>query len=72
VGAGVILCGSSRLGDGSWISIAAVVKSVPVGAGAMVGPGAIVTRPVEAGAMVNGFPARATAKVNTYNEVTGR
>jgi len=72
VGAGVILCGSSRIGDGCWLSIAAVIKSVPVGAGAMVGPGAIVTRPVDAGAMVNGFPARVTAKVNNYNEVTGR
>jgi len=72
VGAGVILCGSSRIGDGCWLSIAAVIKSVTVGAGAMVGPGAIVTRPVDAGAMVNGFPARVTAKVNKYNEVSGR
>lgn len=72
VGAGVILCGSSRLGDRCWISIGAVVQSVPVGAGAMVGAGAVVARPVDAGVMVNGFPARVTAKLNTYNEVTGR
>ncbi len=72
VGAGVILCGSSRLGDRCWISIGAVIQSVPVGAGAMVGAGAIVARPVDAGVMVNGFPARVTAKMNTYNEVTGR
>lgn len=72
VGAGAILCGSSRLGDRAWISIAAVIQSVSVGAGAMVGAGAIVTRPVEAGVMVNGFPARVTAKTNDYNEVTGR
>ena len=72
VGAGVILCGSSRLGERCWISIGAVIQSVPVGAGAMVGAGAIVARPVDAGVMVNGFPARVTAKLNTYNEVTGR
>ncbi len=72
VGAGVILCGSSRLGDRCWISIGAVIQSVPVGAGAMVGVGAVVARPVNAGVMVNGFPARVTAKMNTYNEVTGR
>ena len=72
IGAGAIICGSSRLGDEVWISIASVVRSVPVGSGAMVGAGGIVTREVASGVMVNGFPARATAKFNDYNQRSGR
>lgn len=72
IGAGAIICGSSRLGDEVWISIASVVRSVAVGSGAMVGAGGIVTREVASGVMVNGFPARATAKLNDYNERSGR
>lgn len=72
IGAGVIVCGSSALADDVWLSIGAIVRSVAIGAGTMVGAGAVVTRPVESGMMVNGFPARTTPKINDYNSRIGR
>lgn len=60
IGAGAVLSGSSSIGDDTWVSIGAVVRGVPVGKGAMIGVGAVVTRPVGDGQTVNGFPARVT------------
>jgi UDP-3-O-[3-hydroxymyristoyl] glucosamine N-acyltransferase len=72
IGAGAIVCGSSSLGDEVWLSIGAIIRSVSVGDGTMVGAAAVVTRPVPADSMANGFPARVTPKLNDYNQRTGR
>jgi UDP-3-O-[3-hydroxymyristoyl] glucosamine N-acyltransferase len=61
IGAGVVLAGSSTVGDDTWVSIGVLVRGVTVGRNAMVGAGAVVTRPVADGQTVNGFPARVTA-----------
>jgi UDP-3-O-[3-hydroxymyristoyl] glucosamine N-acyltransferase len=72
IGAGAIICGSSRLADDCWISPGVTVRSVAVGQGSMVGAGALVTRPVEAGKFVTGVPAREAVRANAYNQRTGR
>jgi UDP-3-O-[3-hydroxymyristoyl] glucosamine N-acyltransferase len=61
IGPGALLAGSCTIGDDTWISIGAIVRGVHVGGKAMVGAGAVVTRPVADGQTVNGFPARVTA-----------
>lgn len=61
LGAGVMLNGSSRVGDDCWLAAGSVVRGVAVGARVTVGVGAVVTRPVPDGKTVNGFPARVTA-----------
>ena len=65
IGAGALVIahamigGSSVIGARAWIApSAAVIDHVSVGADAVVGMGAVVTRPVEAGAVVVGSPAR--------------
>ena len=72
VGAGSIICGSSRLGDDCWISPGVTVKSVAVGERAMIGAAALVTRPVAAGKFVTGVPAREAIRATAYNLTTGR
>ena len=61
IGPGVVLAGSSAVGDDTWVSIGVLVRGVKIGRNAMVGAGAVVTRPVADGQTVNGFPARVTA-----------
>lgn len=61
VGAGVVLAGSSSVGDDSWVSPGVVVRGVAVGRSVTLGAGAIVTRPIPDGKTANGFPARVTA-----------
>ena len=61
VGPGVVLMGSSTVGDDTWISAGALVCGVAVGCSATVGAGAVVTRAVADHSIVNGVPARATA-----------
>lgn len=61
IGPGVILAGSSAVGNDTWVSIGALVRGVTIGKNAMVGAGAVVTRPIADGQTVNGFPARVTA-----------
>jgi UDP-3-O-[3-hydroxymyristoyl] glucosamine N-acyltransferase len=61
IGPGVVLTGSSIVGDDTWISAGVIVCGVAVGRNATVGAGAVVTRPVPDGSKVNGFPARVTA-----------
>lgn len=61
IGPGVILAGSSAVGDDTWVSMGVIVRGVTVGRNAMIGAGAVVTRPIADGQTVNGFPARVTA-----------
>jgi UDP-3-O-[3-hydroxymyristoyl] glucosamine N-acyltransferase len=61
IGAGVVLNGSSLVGDDTWLSAGAVVRGVAIGSRVTVGVGAVVTRPVPDGKTANGFPARVTA-----------
>lgn len=59
VTAGVVLCGSSRVGARTWIGVGSIVKQgVTVGDGATTGLGAVVLRDVEPGAIVAGVPAK--------------
>lgn len=59
VSAGAILCGSSSVGEASWIAPQSVVRnSVGVGRGATVGLGAVVIRDVPDGTTVVGNPSR--------------
>lgn len=61
IGPGVVLTGSSAVGDDVWISAGAMVCGVSIGRRATVGAGAVVTRPVADDSTVNGVPARVTA-----------
>ena len=65
VGPGAVLAGSSSVGDDTWISTGVIVCGVAVGRRAMVGAGAVVTRPVPDGSTVNGVPARVTASAES-------
>jgi UDP-3-O-[3-hydroxymyristoyl] glucosamine N-acyltransferase len=72
IGAGSIVCGSSRVGDDSWLSPGVIIKSVALGNNVMVGTGSVVTRAVADDKFVTGFPAREAVKINDYNMRTGR
>lgn len=57
--AGVVLCGSSRVGSSAWIGVGSIVKEgVAVGDAATTGLGAVVLRDVELGGVVAGVPAK--------------
>jgi sugar O-acyltransferase (sialic acid O-acetyltransferase NeuD family) len=59
VSPGAHLAGGVRVGVESWIGIGAVAREMTtIGAGVMVGAGAVVVRPVADGAIVTGVPAR--------------
>jgi acetyltransferase-like isoleucine patch superfamily enzyme len=52
------VCRPVRLDDDVWVGIGAIIlKGVHIGRGARIGPGAVVTRDVPAGAHVEGNPA---------------
>jgi galactoside O-acetyltransferase len=54
-----VAAGAITIGDRSWIGFgASILKSVRIGAEAVVGAGSVVTREVPAGAVVAGNPAR--------------
>ena len=72
IGAGSIVCGSSRLGDDCWLSPGVIIKSVALGNNVMVGTGAVVTKAVADDKFVTGFPAREAVKINDYNLRKGR
>ena len=58
-GPGVTLAGGITVDDGAFLGVCAcVLPEMRIGANAIVGGGAVVTRPVEAGATVVGNPAR--------------
>lgn len=57
--AGAVLCGSVELEDGAYIAPGALVRErLTVGAGSVVGLGAVVVKNVEPGVTVAGVPAR--------------
>jgi UDP-3-O-[3-hydroxymyristoyl] glucosamine N-acyltransferase LpxD len=59
IGACAELSGGVDLGEFSWVGPnASVIQQLTVGAGALVGIGANVMKPVEAGGTVAGYPAR--------------
>ena len=59
IGSNVTIAGHTRLGDNCYIgSGSSLMNGLEIGAGALVGMGSTVIRPVAAGAVVAGSPAR--------------
>ena len=62
--AGAIICGSARMGEDSYVAPGGIVKNqLQVGNNALVGLGAVVTKPVDDGSVVAGIPAKEIRKV---------
>lgn len=62
VTAGVVMCGSSRIGARTWIGVGSIIKEgVSVGDNATTGLGAVILRDVEPGGVVAGVPAKPLA-----------
>ena len=62
--AGAIVCGSAKLGRESYIAPGGIVKNqLQVGNNALIGLGAVVTKPVSEASVVTGVPAREIRKV---------
>lgn len=62
--AGAIVCGSARLGDEAYVAPGGIVKNqVAVGAGSLIGLGAVVTKDLEDGLVAVGLPAKAIREV---------
>lgn len=56
---GVVLCGSSTLGDGVWLGPnSSVLNKVTVGKNTMIGMGSVVTREIPTGSLAYGVPAK--------------
>jgi UDP-3-O-[3-hydroxymyristoyl] glucosamine N-acyltransferase len=59
VTAGVVTCGSTRVGDGVWMGVGSIVhQGVQVGSRSVVGLGAVLLKNVEEGDVVAGVPAK--------------
>lgn len=59
IAAGAVICGRAVIGENCWIAPHACVdNAVVVGDGALVGMGAVALRPVAAGSVVVGVPAK--------------
>lgn len=57
--AGVVTCGSSRVGARSWIGVGSIIKEgITVGDGVTTGLGAVVLKDVEPNTIVAGVPAK--------------
>ncbi len=62
--AGAIICGSAKLGEDSYVAPGGIIKNqLQVGNNALVGLGAVVTKPVEEYSVVAGVPAKEIRKV---------
>jgi serine acetyltransferase len=62
-GSGTLLCRPTHLEDRCWIGAhVTILKGVHIGAGAIIGAGSVVTRPIPAGATALGNPARVLSK----------
>lgn len=62
--AGAIICGSAKLGEDSYVAPGGIVKNqLQVGKNALVGLGAVVTKPVEEFSVVAGIPAKEIRKI---------
>ena len=63
VAAGAIICGSSRIGDQTWIGPQACIREdVTIGSRVMVGAGAVVHKDIPDDLVVTGSPARPVPK----------
>ena len=65
--------GSAVIGENCWVApSAAIINKGQIADGATVGMGAVVTKPVEKGAIVAGNPARTTESLKKINDFLSR